>query len=329
MASDPYYLVREEIQESVREKRGVCAVLGVSEALTRRAPQVNKLHAGQERWERYPAGSDSRATVAQDLVRREARRLAQCVARRALASRAHRFRSALTPRAAADRLVSATACCGRCARGEPQRCAHACVCAVVRQPAPLTHACVCASHFAQLEELERATAMAEKDYARFRIEKAELASRRSWNATTRTQVGAPTLSCPLRRQPAARGLANCLRRRLLTLARARATGRRAERHLCGSRTRPQGERQDTKHKVRCLAPPLSVRAAWTLATSRAPQALSARLHPLLLPPQIDSRQAGECHHEPERLVPGQPAGPAGAAAQARGLAGVHARVSGR
>ena len=42
----------------------------------------------------------------------------------------------------------------------------------------------------QLEELERATAMAESDYARFRIEKAELASRRSWNSSTRVQVEA-------------------------------------------------------------------------------------------------------------------------------------------
>ena len=40
----------------------------------------------------------------------------------------------------------------------------------------------------QLEELERATAMAESDYARFRIEKAELASRRCWNGSTRAQV---------------------------------------------------------------------------------------------------------------------------------------------
>jgi hypothetical protein len=40
----------------------------------------------------------------------------------------------------------------------------------------------------QLEELERATALAEKDFARFRIEKAELSSRRSWNSATRTQV---------------------------------------------------------------------------------------------------------------------------------------------
>ena len=30
--------------------------------------------------------------------------------------------------------------------------------------------------------------MAESDYARFRIEKSELASRRSWNSTTRAQV---------------------------------------------------------------------------------------------------------------------------------------------
>jgi hypothetical protein len=53
----------------------------------------------------------------------------------------------------------------------------------------MTH--VHARYLSQLEELERATALAEKDYARFRIEKAELASRRSWNATTRTQVCAP------------------------------------------------------------------------------------------------------------------------------------------
>ena len=32
--------------------------------------------------------------------------------------------------------------------------------------------------------------MAESDYARFRIEKAELASRRSWNSSTRSQVEA-------------------------------------------------------------------------------------------------------------------------------------------
>ena len=40
----------------------------------------------------------------------------------------------------------------------------------------------------QLAELDRATTLAEKDYARFRIEPAELSSRRSWNSSTRTQA---------------------------------------------------------------------------------------------------------------------------------------------
>ena len=48
------------------------------------------------------------------------------------------------------------------------------------------HTLVCA----QLEEVERATALAEGDYTRFRIEKAELASRRSWNSSTRSQARA-------------------------------------------------------------------------------------------------------------------------------------------
>ena len=48
----------------------------------------------------------------------------------------------------------------------------------------------------QLDELDRATELAEKDFARFRIERSELASRRSWNMNTRAQVRA-TAPCPV------------------------------------------------------------------------------------------------------------------------------------
>ena len=44
--ADPYYLVREEIQDS-----------------------VTKIQTGYDRWERLPQGSESRATIAHDLVR--------------------------------------------------------------------------------------------------------------------------------------------------------------------------------------------------------------------------------------------------------------------
>lgn len=45
-SADPYYLVREEIQDS-----------------------VTKIQTGYDRWERLPQGSESRATIAHDLVR--------------------------------------------------------------------------------------------------------------------------------------------------------------------------------------------------------------------------------------------------------------------
>lgn len=98
--NDPYYLVREEIQES-----------------------VNKLHASYERWDRLPQGSTMRNSVAKDLV------------------------------------------------GE------------------------CESVMWQLGELDRATSLAEQDFARFKIDKAELASRRNWNASTRSQVESVKGAC--------------------------------------------------------------------------------------------------------------------------------------
>jgi hypothetical protein len=125
MASDPYYLVREEIQESVRERKG-SQRRTVQLADTRAhllASQVNKLHAGHERWERHPAGSDSRATVAQDLVR--------VLAGEPDALRAHAPFSARRAGRARSRLAPPTgwrvrqcAVAGACAPS-PQRCAAA------------------------------------------------------------------------------------------------------------------------------------------------------------------------------------------------------------
>ena len=44
----------------------------------------------------------------------------------------------------------------------------------------------CESVFWQLEELDRATAMAEQDFMRFKVDANELASRKRWTATTKT-----------------------------------------------------------------------------------------------------------------------------------------------
>ena len=102
---DPYYLVREEIQESVRARTHVactqcvhapCALLtctssctwtpsrragvGAAPAVRGKPPlgvalpapaaaQVNKLHASYERWDRLPQGSPMRASVAKELAR--------------------------------------------------------------------------------------------------------------------------------------------------------------------------------------------------------------------------------------------------------------------
>jgi len=41
----------------------------------------------------------------------------------------------------------------------------------------------------QLDEVDKTTDLAERDYARFRIEKTEITNRRSWNTTTRAQAG--------------------------------------------------------------------------------------------------------------------------------------------
>ena len=40
----------------------------------------------------------------------------------------------------------------------------------------------------QLEELDRATGMAERDFDRFKVDAAELASRRRWTANTKSRV---------------------------------------------------------------------------------------------------------------------------------------------
>ena len=46
----------------------------------------------------------------------------------------------------------------------------------------------CESVLWQLEELDRATAMAENDYARFKVDATELASRKRWTASTKRTV---------------------------------------------------------------------------------------------------------------------------------------------
>lgn len=47
----------------------------------------------------------------------------------------------------------------------------------------------CESVFWQLEELDRATAMAEQDFMRFKVDANELASRKRWTAATKSAVG--------------------------------------------------------------------------------------------------------------------------------------------
>lgn len=44
--------------------------------------------------------------------------------------------------------------------------------------------------YAQVAQLDEATTAAEQNFARFKIDKAEIASRRSWNQATRAQVSA-------------------------------------------------------------------------------------------------------------------------------------------
>lgn len=59
--------------------------------------------------------------------------------------------------------------------------------------------------------------MAEKDFARFRIDAAELASRRSWNAATRAQVdalkGVLSTAAAERKQAKAQASRGCAHRR--------------------------------------------------------------------------------------------------------------------
>lgn len=92
---------------------------------------------------------------------------------------------------------------------------------------------------AQLDELDRATDLAEKDFARFRIEKPELTSRRSWNASTRAQACFNPAAG--RSTPAADALlqADALKKSMAAAARERkATSKQGGRHESGLVPRP-------------------------------------------------------------------------------------------
>lgn len=125
--------------------------------------QVTKIQTGYDRWERLPAGSESRATVAHDLVG------CCCLG------------------AARPCFVLTALVFGRDA--QVNECDSVLWQARVLAPVLLLSLFVLNVNVQlQLEELDRATEMAEKDFARFRIERSELSSRRSWNTNTRAQV---------------------------------------------------------------------------------------------------------------------------------------------
>ena len=226
------------------------------------ARQVNKLQAGHERCERLAAGSDGRATLAHELVRAPRARFNCCTP----------LRERSSPRSRGAQLLST----GGRVRQRSLAGASRALCSRPLPRALRSHA----RSGRQLEELERATAMAESDYARFRIEKAELASRRSWNGSTRAQV---------RRSPEV--FVFC---RGPTLSPRVHAGGGAEEHTCSSGAGSKSQLKVagwTVRRVQCLAPHRALGTAHVDA-SAAPQNCCCK--------------ARKRDHQPERIVSEQP-----------------------